>query len=97
MPLIYDRIPQSTELVLDSIEVLTDLTERALGNAQNLWIILDGLDECNRKERKRIVTWITMIAERCGNLCVLISQSEVDIRRLLLHMPPLDLQEFPEH
>jgi len=39
-----------------------------------------------------------MIAERRGNLCVLlISQNEVDIRRLLLHIPPLDLQEFPEY
>lgn len=36
MPLICYRLSQSAVFVLDSIEVLTDLTERALGTAQNL-------------------------------------------------------------
>lgn len=43
------------------------------------------------------MTGITMVAERRGNPCVLFtSQDEVDIRKLLLHIPSLDLQEFPE-
>lgn len=98
IPYFYEGISQSTDLVLDSLEILTHLTEAALDSDQSTWIILGGLDECNRKERKRIITWITMVAERRGHCHALfISQDEVDIRKLLSHVPSLEINESLQH
>jgi hypothetical protein len=66
-----------------------------------IWIVLDGLDECEKKEKKKILTWITTLVkseDQPGRLRVLVvSQDEGDIRRQLSKRPFISLHETPQH
>jgi hypothetical protein len=63
--------------------------------------VLDGLDECERKEKKKILMWITSLVkseEQPGRIRVLIiSQDEGDIRKQFAKQPLVSLNEAPQH
>jgi hypothetical protein len=98
---IYEECAKSSELTLESLEPLKKLAEYALEGTQPIWIILDGLDECDKKEKKKILTWITAIVKSedpPGRLRVLIvSQDEGDIRKSLTKRPSISLHDAPQH
>ena len=58
------------------------LLETFICGSEPVYIILDGLDECD--ERKQLLTTILRLWKNCPNLHVLVaSRKEVDIRRAL--------------
>jgi hypothetical protein len=98
---VYEECSKSSELTLESLETLKKLVEYALEGTQPIWIILDGLDECDKKEKKRILTWIAAIVKSedpPGRLQVLIvSQDEGDIRKSLTKRAFISLHDAPQH
>jgi hypothetical protein len=101
LPYVYDECSKSSELTLDSVDFLKNLVESALDGPDTIWIVLDGLDECERKEKKKILMWITSLVkseQQPGRIRVLIiSQDEGDIRKQLAKRPFISLNEAPQH
>ena len=60
------------------------LLEKLICGSEPVYIILDGLDECDEIERKQLLGVILSLWKNCSNLHVLVaSRKEVDIRRAL--------------
>ena len=60
------------------------LLEKLICGSEPVYIILDGLDECDEIERKQLLGVILGLWQNCSNLHVLVaSRKEVDIRRTL--------------
>ena len=60
------------------------LLETFICGSDPVYIILDGLDECDVTERKQLLRKVLGIWQNCSNLQVLVSsRKEVDIRRAL--------------
>ena len=60
------------------------LLEKFICGSQPVYIILDGLDECDEMERGHLLRTILSLWQNCSNLHVLVaSRKEVDIRRVL--------------
>lgn len=60
------------------------LLETFICGSEPVYIILDGLDECDESQRKQLLETILNLCSCCPNLCTLVSsRKEVDIRRKL--------------
>ena len=60
------------------------LLETFICGSEPVYIIVDGLDECDEIERKQLMTAILRLLKNCSNLHVLIaSRKEVDIHQKL--------------
>lgn len=60
---LYGEYCNSTETVLSSSPVIKKMLESAFGACQSAYIIVDGLDECERNERKNITQWFRSLVE----------------------------------
>jgi hypothetical protein len=87
---LYERSVESGERYLESQSLCTELLTIAVGSISkdaSIHLIIDGLDECENKDRKVIISEITKILRndaRPGRVRALfISQPEPSIRSLL--------------
>jgi hypothetical protein len=100
-PYVYDECSKCSELALESLEFLKKLVECALEGTNPIWIVLDGLDECDRREKKKILSWFTTLVKSenlPGRIRVLVaSQDEGDIRKQLIKRPCISLNESSQH
>lgn len=62
-PFFYDKFSKSSEAVLSRVEDIEELLRISLLNCDKVYIIIDGIDECGRNERKRITSWFRDIVE----------------------------------
>ena len=68
---------QSHSLLLDTWD---KLLETFICGSEPVYIILDGLDECEEVERKKLLRTILSLCNNCSNLHILVaSRKEVDI------------------
>ena len=83
---------QSRSLLLNTWD---KLLETFICGSEPVYIILDGLDECDEIERKQLLKTILGLWQNCSNLHVLVaSRKEVDIRRALeTHCETLIVEE----
>ncbi|KAH6845783.1 hypothetical protein B0I37DRAFT_381087 [Chaetomium sp. MPI-CAGE-AT-0009] len=63
LPYFHDKYISSTEAVLGTQRTIEDLLDVSIRNFQSVYIILDGIDECPRKEREIIATWFRRLVE----------------------------------
>lgn len=63
LPLFYDKFSKSSEAVLSKVQDIEDLLRVSLLNCNKVYIIIDGIDECGRDERKRITSWFRDVVE----------------------------------
>ena len=61
---VYDACCSSTELTLDSPSILKQLVQTSIRSYSNICLIIDGVDECEEVEEKKIITWFL---ETCEN------------------------------
>lgn len=89
LPYVYERCTSSGEVTLESLTLLKDLFESILGVSKGVFIILDGIDECDRGEPGKILncmkTTVASIEENGGDVpkALYISRDEGDIRKIL--------------
>ncbi|KAI1355972.1 putative zinc finger protein [Xylaria sp. FL0043] len=82
LPTLYQRSCRSGESVLKSPALIEDLLNLAFGNCRSAYIILDGLDECPRDQRKIITQWFRKLVEELPTTeperlrCLFISQDD---------------------
>jgi hypothetical protein len=90
LQVLYERSVESGERYLESQSLCTELLSIAVGSISknaNIHMIIDGLDECENKERKVIISEITKILRsdpQPGRVrAMFVSQPETSIRSLL--------------
>ncbi|GAW19057.1 hypothetical protein ANO14919_085410 [Xylariales sp. No.14919] len=78
----YQKSCRSGEAVLTSPALVEELLTLAFGNCKGAYIILDGLDECPRHQRKYITQWFRKLVEDLTNeaperlRCLFVSQDD---------------------
>jgi hypothetical protein len=59
----YQKCCDNADAMLSSLSLIEELLTFAFQNCKNAYIILDGLDECARNERKHIVQWFRILVD----------------------------------
>jgi hypothetical protein len=59
----YQKCYSSGQTVLTSPYLIEDLLNLAFKNCKSAYIVLDGLDECAKDERKKITQWFRKLVE----------------------------------
>jgi hypothetical protein len=72
----YDKASTSGQTILSTTSVARDLLETSIRNCDKLYVVIDGLDECEREERKQIVAFFE-------DICASLPQDEADSLRCL--------------
>jgi hypothetical protein len=90
VPYCYERYLSSGELTLSSATLTKQLLDLFCERITKLYFVIDGLDECEKTERKLVLQALMTIIEKCdgyqpGKLRLLVvSQDVPDIRKALL-------------
>ncbi|KAI1458190.1 hypothetical protein F4805DRAFT_150609 [Annulohypoxylon moriforme] len=97
LQLLYEKASMSGELELMSKVVAKELLRIALNSCGMTYIILDGLDECDRANRKDIATWFQSIVDEIhlsspGTIrCLFVSQDDGIARKDLSAVPTIKI------
>jgi len=87
LPFLYEKCVSSGQVSLVSTQLCADILETCLKTIPKIYIVVDGIDECDFSERKSILSFFTPIIEGDdlpGKIRALfVSQDENDIRKLL--------------
>jgi hypothetical protein len=67
LPYYYEYFSTSTETTLRTQSLIEGLLRTGIMNCPNVYIILDGIDECDRKERTRITEFFRELVESSSN------------------------------
>lgn len=84
----HEQRQQKTEVILNEITA-RQLFENVAWEGDRQYIILDGLDECEKEDRKTIMSFLTALITKIDGKkpskvrLLVISQTEPDIRKLL--------------
>ena len=63
LPFFYERSSASGEVTLSSLTLAKELLKVALNSVEKVYVILDGIDECSRDDRKDISSFFCGIVE----------------------------------
>jgi hypothetical protein len=83
--------------VLESPVLTRDLLETALKSSEKVYIVLDGLDECDPPEKKSIISWFQSVVASLPDTefdsirCLFISQDDGEIGKLLSKTPAIHI------
>lgn len=108
LPFFFEKASVSSHVVLSSEAIAKEMLQTALRSSERVYIIIDGLDECPRAERKEISTWFQAVnddastADRDTARCLFVSQDDGVGRKDLGNLPTIkmtnenqeDLQDF---
>ena len=61
---VYDACCSSTEVTVDSPSLLKQLVETSLRSCANTCIIVDGIDECEEAEERKMVAWFLAMFQK---------------------------------
>ncbi|KAI0098179.1 putative zinc finger protein [Nemania sp. FL0031] len=98
LPTFYQKSCRSGESVLTSEPLIEELLNLAFGNCKSAYIIIDGLDECPRDQRKYITQWFRRLVEDLPNdepqrlRCVFISQDDGIARKDLAGLASIKIE-----
>ena len=82
LPIFYEKQARSGQETLSDTKLAKDLLETALKDKKNTYVVIDGLDEYSRDERKEITIWFLQIVNsipthELGALrCLFVSQED---------------------
>lgn len=98
---LYDECAKSREVTIESLPALKSLITIAVDCGEPLWLIVDGLDECEQKERRKVLNWMLPLLkseDRPSNLRLLkVSRDEGDIGARLSKAPWITLHDLAAH
>ena len=67
---LYEEASKSNEAVLSTTVVAKRLLEVALNSCGRVYIVLDGLDECSRDDRKELTSWFQDLVASLPRACL---------------------------
>lgn len=97
LQLLYEKSSMSGEVVLTSKATAEELLRIALGSCAKTYIVLDGLDECDRDDRKEIALWFRSVVDAVPSnemgaiRCIFISQDDGSARKNLGTIPSIKI------
>lgn len=101
LPFIYEECVKSREVTTESLKTLKSFFTLALEHREPVWIVLDGMDECDAKERKKILSWILPLIGSddisTHIRLLLVSRDEGDFGKRFAKTPSITLQEMAAH
>ena len=89
VPYLYEECVCSGQVVLDSEKQLRTLLEIVCQGLEDGFLIIDGIDECDTVERRKVLTFMPPLVEKANEdqentmRGLFISRDEGDIRRML--------------
>ncbi|KAI0971965.1 hypothetical protein F4678DRAFT_430685 [Xylaria arbuscula] len=106
----FEKVSSSGQVLLDSTTTAKEMLQTALSTCDKTYIIIDGVDECERNHRDEIVgVFRTIIqdlpVESVGSVrCLFVSQDDGNARRIFRNIPAIkitnenqdDLKDFAE-
>lgn len=96
---LYEKSSKSGETALASGKLARELLDTVLGFCQKTYIVIDGLDECGREDRKEIALYFRNVVKSLPTTeadrirCLFISQDDGYARRDLSMLPTLKITE----
>lgn len=96
---LYEKVSTSGEVSLSTESVAKEVVETSIKNFQKLYIVIDGIDECEREERKQIVAffqdvWESLPQDDSDALrCMFVSQDDNIARNDFKSIPSLKISE----
>jgi hypothetical protein len=97
LPYYYEKALTSAEAVLTSLSLAKEILEIGLKFGTKTYVIIDGLDECAREERKEITQWFRHLIEELPSAqpdhirCLFISQDDGPARKDFSVLPSLKI------
>lgn len=97
LPHYYEKAFSSSGAVLTSLSLAKEMLEIGLKFAAKTYVIIDGLDECGREERKEITRWFRNLIEELLSTqpdhirCLFISQDDGPARKDFSVLPSLKI------
>jgi hypothetical protein len=74
------------EMTPGTSATLKDLLKVAMGDSRKMYVIIDGLDECEKSERSKVLAWLGSVTTADGDPTIKMaafSTDEPDIKRKL--------------
>lgn len=98
LPYVFEEMCRKGKRAFSSEILAKELLEVMIRNSGHVCIILDGLDECGKLERKKILEWIRLISKHPqdrdssdSTICVLVSQRDGITSKALRDIPSLEI------
>jgi len=86
LPCIYERQVTGYEMTPGTSATLKDLLKVGMGDSRKMYVIIDGLDECEKSERSKVLAWLGSVTTADGDPTIKMaafSTDEPDIKRKL--------------
>lgn len=87
LPYLFEEASNSSDSVLTNPATSKELLDMGIRNCKSVYIILDGIDECSRDERKSITCWFRNLIEELppsnaeAIRCLFVSQDDGAARK----------------
>ncbi|KAI0376441.1 hypothetical protein F5Y04DRAFT_210207 [Hypomontagnella monticulosa] len=97
LQLLYEKASMCGEIELTSKVTAKDLLRTSLNSCGVVYIILDGLDECDREQRREITAWFRSVIDELppkdiGTIrCLFVSQDDGVGRKEMDHIPSIKI------
>jgi hypothetical protein len=98
LPYLFEKASTSGQVVLESPMLTKELLETALKSSEMVYIVLDGLDECDPNEKKAIILWFKSVINALPDTefdsirCLFISQDDGEVGNLLSGIPAISIK-----
>lgn len=99
LPYYLERFSRSIEPVLSTQAEIESLLEVAILTCSNVYIVIDGIDECARDTRKKITTWFRLLVDNLQTpslaqvRCLFVSQDDGIARKDFEGLATLKLEK----
>jgi hypothetical protein len=97
LPYFYENACVSSDAVLTSTDIAEEMLQTTLNSCEKTYLIIDGLDECGQKERRKISSWFSGITEALppkdmdSLRCLFVSQYDGIAGNTLGHLPTIKI------
>ncbi len=83
LPYFHGKASTSSDAILTSTATAKEMMQTALGSCEKTYIIIDGLDECGRDDRREMARWFQAVTEEVSSptdlesiRCLFVSQDD---------------------
>ena len=93
----YEQVYTSGDESLQSVELAQQMLTIALQKFIGVYVVIDGLDECQIKEKAIIHSWVSGYVQSLAQSdidlmrCIFISQADNDCTKLLKRLPTITI------
>ncbi|KGO58231.1 hypothetical protein PEX2_067410 [Penicillium expansum] len=103
LPYVHGEMCRKGKRALSSESLAKELLELMIRNSGEVCIVVDGLDECSKVERRKVIEWMRLVIEPSQHStsdyiqCVFISQRDGITAKALRDVPSLQINTKNTH